>query len=149
MSNGKFLYLLLVVVAILVSCSTKKVHSKNSIDFTMFLGSGFKNDTVSLSIDNKDIFQNNILQSDSVLGVVGSVTITKKNNLVSVLNSKNETVHSLEYVNNNIIVVGLKINHKLHKLYISLNKGNNVMIDNQSFNKGVSIFQSKKKIILD
>ncbi|WP_374163613.1 hypothetical protein [Arcticibacter sp. MXS-1] len=137
------------VAIILAGCSISKLHSKGANDFIVLFGSGFKNDTVSLHIDNKQIFKDRILQSDTVSGIVRSVSIVKKNNRLSLLNSKNESMNVMDFNNSKEIIVVIEINHKPHKLAVSLNKGYIIMVNSQSFYNKVNISQNKKVIPLD
>ncbi len=133
--------LILSLLLIILSCSTQKeidsnVHTIAEIEFQ----DGFNKDSVSLMIENCNIFDENIVTSSKVHGTTSLIaTVYKKKNKTMVITSDERSITCNNQMKETFSII-VQVNSFSQKLnlniskgkYIGLNRGNNEIIILQS-----------------
>lgn len=141
----RFLLTLLLTV-VLFSFQTKKDKSS---DFYIIFGSGFRNDTVSLVMNEVPLITNVILKSDTIGDVSRDVSIHFKSDTLFVLDNTLKIVKRLPLRHNNTLRFILTINKMPYDLMADLKKGKYIVISKHWYYYNVYLNQFKKTVILE
>jgi hypothetical protein len=124
------------------------LNSLKAQKFYISLGSGFKDDTVSLNINNKLIFQDLVITSDPILGYSSDAMIIYKNDSVRCLNN-NKVINIIPFSYDKKLKIILVINKRPYALYAYLKKGKYIVISKHLYYYNVYLNQFKKPIKLE
>jgi hypothetical protein len=122
----------------------------NTYDVVILFGSGFKNNIVSLNVEQTQIFKSQLLSTNEVTGSVKNLSVIGFHDKISLLNEKNESVFKTRIPINIKGSLNLDVeidNHLIH-LVLNLKKGYIVMLNNHPSDGTIRVFQSKKNIAL-
>ena len=135
----------LILSLITMSCSV----SKNT-NFNLLFGSGFKNDNVSLEINDTLIVENQIMITDSIIGIVNSNNISYQQGILNISDKKGNILKKIPMI---IDAKKLKftiiINKNPYLFYPNLNKGTNMIFNKDKYYYNVYLNQNKKIIKLE
>ncbi|WP_298144509.1 hypothetical protein [Flavobacterium sp.] len=146
---NKIKFLLLVNLFLVVSCSVhEKTISSDDLIYEVILGDYFTEDTLTLRLNNKIIFNEVILRSRGSMGVTGKWLKVKKgsNNFFSITSDSAEKEQVEINSSDDFIETILNNNHQIFK--IKKRKGKYILISKDELGK-ISIAQSVKRPIFD
>ncbi len=128
-----------------MSCSV----SKNT-NFNLLFGSGFKNDNVSLEINDTLIVENQIMITDSIIGIVNSNNISYQQGILNVSDKKGNVLKKIPMIiDAKKIKFTIIINKNPYLFYSNLNKGTNMVFNKDKYYYNVYLNQNKKIIKLE
>ncbi|MFY7912921.1 MAG: hypothetical protein ACOVO2_25355 [Emticicia sp.] len=135
----------LILSIITMSCSV----SKNT-NFNLLFGSGFKNDNVSLEINDTLIVENQIMITDSIIGIVNSNNISYQQGILNVSDKKGNVLKKIPMIiDAKKIKFTIIINKNPYLFYSNLNKGTNMVFNKDKYYYNVYLNQNKKIIKLE
>jgi hypothetical protein len=117
-------------------------------EFYILLGSGFKNDTITLTINNSTIIQNIIVRSDSIIGYSKDAEIVFKNQKITYLKN-NKDVHTEAFEYNSDLKIIILINKMPYVFYADLKKGKYLVLNKHFYYYNVYLNQYKKPIAFE
>lgn len=145
-SDKKMKRIFLVLIVLFTgSCASYKPN------FNIVFGSGFKNNSVDLSINDVKIISNITMSSDTVTGTVWNSYIIYENDSLRLLgqsnksNKSNKIERQILMPSNRLLNFIIQIDGKPYYLQADLKKGNNIFIDKHLFYYNVNLRQFKKK----
>ena len=115
-------------------------------DFNIGFGSGFKQNSVNLSINDRIIFKDRILNSDTVTGIAGNTFLVFEKDSLKLLNESLKTEKMVGIKPERFLNIIVEIDKKPYYLQADLIKGNNIFIDKHLFYYNVNLRQFKKKV---
>lgn len=137
-------YIIITLVFILVSCITNKQSDRV---FSLHFACCFRNENVSLFIDEKLIFENLNISSDSVLSLTGITAVYRKDKKLRVYNG-NDIFYNKELHLTKFVDVMIVIDSDTLRESVNISKGKNLLVNRYNYNYEPEIQQFKKKIIL-
>jgi hypothetical protein len=143
MNNLKFL----IIILMMTSCANHQMEG----DKTMFLirfDSCFDNDSVSLYLNNIEIFKSIKLKTDDVVGITPIYLLYSKSSTLKVFYKKDIIIQNEIDLENKIDVTVLLNDVKTTET-IEMSKGKNITIDACTPDYKVNIHQYKKKVVYD
>ena len=137
----KFIFLVIFIILLCLNF----IKAQN---FYISLGSGFKDDTISLSINNRFIIHDKIVNSNPILGYSPDALIIYKNDSIKYLND-NKVVNTTPFSYNKKLRIILSINGMPYALYAYPKKGKYIVISKHLHYYNVYINQYKKSTNLE
>lgn len=131
---------LIFTVLFMGSCTSYKPN------FNIAFGSGFKQNSVNISINKSIIFKNRILNSDTITGIVGNTFLVFERDSLKLLNDSLKIENRVIIKPERLINIIIEIDKKPYYLQADLMKGNNIFIDKHLFYYNVNLRQFKKKV---
>ena len=129
------------LASVILSFTMKNGNS----DFYIIFGSGFRNDTVSLTINDTRIFEKIVLQSDTITGVSNNVSVSlEEGNLMFLKDSKVSKKDPFKHDGKLQIVI--IINDRPYVLMAELKKGKYIVISKHWYYYNVYLNQYKKPV---
>ena len=126
------------------------ITSKNKTDFNLLFGSGFRNDRVSLEINDILVFNNKIMNTDSVIGIVLDNGITFSQNKIKLIDKIGESPKEILFDSNESkLKFVIEINQKPYLFYPNLKEGQNLILQKDKYYYNMYLNQSKKVIKLE
>ena len=118
---------ILLICGFLLSLSVKGQDYKD-IEFSIILGDCFKNDTISMIINGKTIFDSSVVTSDFSTGLTELSTYQDKKNLIVIERSNKKELAKLE-IRKSIIISFIIKNKENYSKTLNLKKGKIIVID--------------------
>jgi predicted P-loop ATPase/GTPase len=121
-------------------------NSKDSLQFSIYFASGFNRDSLSLQINNTNIFENKFATTDLSDGITNIHIYQNQNNLRI---WKDKKLPPLKF--KDLLVLDIKLNGRLEKVIVDLSNGKYVLIDkcvkevNCLNNKELTVTQLKRQ----
>ncbi|MDH7444958.1 hypothetical protein [Aquimarina sp. 2201CG14-23] len=135
----------ILILILLIGCKTtlQEKVSKNKNDFSISLGSCFKNDEISIELNGAKIFQNEIITSDKIIGSTGYYFsyFEYKNEGKIIIQTKDKRKQVTQYLNSKDYKVKITINGYENYFLLELSKGRNIMIEKCTENGHLGIAQ--------
>lgn len=133
--------ILLILTALFIgSCTSYKPN------FNITFGSGFKQNSVDISINKSIIFKNRILNSDTITGIVDNTFLVFERDSLRLLNNSLKVENGVNIKPERLINIIIEIDKKPYYLQADLMKGNNIFIDKHLFYYNVNLRQFRKKV---
>src|SRR5690606_18025018 len=143
MNNLKFLLILLMMI----SCTNNQRNNDKTM-CAMRFDSWFDNDTVSLYLNEIEVFTSFKLKTNDVVSITPIYLLYSKNNVLKIFNGKNIISQKEIDLGNKIDVIVL-LNDVETAEIIEISKGKNITIDACTSNYKVNIHQYKKEVVYD
>lgn len=140
MKKGIEIFLVLLLV---VSCSSSRVTKEN--DFYIVLGSCFKEDIVSLSVNNAIAFNKFSLNSDFSTGIVLNISVEYHSGQLITRMDKDQKMVALQV--DNEIKLSINRNGQEYDSDLDLSKGKYILIE--GCESTVKAKQFKKKMVFE
>lgn len=143
MNNLKFL----IIFLMMVSCANIQRNDDKTM-FALRFDGCFDNDTVSLYLNDIEVFNGFKLKTNDVVGITPIYLLYSKNNILKIFNGKNIVSQKEIYLGNKIDVIVL-LNDVETAETIELSKGKNITVDACASDYKVNIHQYKRKVVYD
>ena len=143
MKNLKFV----IFFFLINSCVFNQVN-KEKVIFNIRFDSCFDNDTVSLYLDNNELFNNYILKTNDIVSLTPIYVSYLNNGIIEVYNGE-ELLLKKKIELNKSIKVTVFLNDNETSKSIEISNGKNITIDGCAPDSKVNIHQYKKKVIYD
>jgi hypothetical protein len=118
---------ILLIFGFLLTLSIKGQDYKD-IEFSIILGDCFKNDTISMLINGKTIFDSSVITSDFSTGLTGLSTYQDKKKLIVIEKSYKKELNKLEFKKSINISFNIR-NKENYSKTLNLKKGKIIVID--------------------
>lgn len=122
---------------------------KKTTEFYIIFGSGFSNDTVSVSINDVKIANQIVLNSDSITGIGEGASIQFKNDSLMILDQKLNLIESKPFQKTNRIKIIIQINDLPYELVADFKKGKYIVITKHWYYFNVYLNQYKKPVAFE
>lgn len=134
-------------IIILVIPLTAFGLDNNQKNFYIIFGSGFKNDTLLITINNNVIIDKAVLQSDSILGGTNASIQFLNDSLMFRKNSK--ILNKIPFKYENKLIIIFTINSHPYHLLADLKRGKYILISKHRYYYNVYLSQYKKPIVFE
>ena len=134
---------ILLISLLIVSCSSSRVTVER--DFYVVLGSCFKEDMVSFSVNNVLAFEKINLNSDFSTGTVLNVSVEYHSGQLVTRINKDQKTNQLQ-IDNEIYLL-INRNGQEHNFDLDLSKGKYILIE--GCESTIKVKQSKKKMVFE
>lgn len=138
---------LLILFFLINSCVLNQVR-KEKIIFNIRFDSCFDNDTVSLYLNDNEIFNNYILKTNDVVSLTPTYVTYLNNDIIEVYNGEELLLKKKVNLHDSIKVTVFFNENETSKI-LEISHGKNITIDGCAPDSKVNINQYKKKIIYD